>query len=145
MDGRPLSEIEITLPTIQYGNIKITATPEEWGLDTIADAPDVGVWAATYLNLFQQGFKHGATLDVDAHLGAPQSVTEEQAQRYLDEGLDGVTEVEEYDSATEAKEAAQARTAGVAPWVNPQVDSKPKPWEGGGATPVEKPVVDEGW
>lgn len=130
-----MAEIEITLPTVQYGNIKITATPEEWGLETIADAPDVGVWAATYLNLFAQGFKHGSTLDVDAHLGASQPVTEEQAQRLLDEGLGGVTEVPEGDALY--NEAA-------APWDKPQVDAKPKPWESGSAAPA-KPVVDEGW
>lgn len=131
MGGVPLSEIEIILPTIQYGNVKITATPEEWGLETIADAPDVGVWAATYLNLFQQGFKHGATLDVDAHLGAPEPPTTEQlyedaedAIKALDEGLGGVTEVDEYDSATEAKDGPEP-----APWEKPAVDSKPKPWE----------------
>jgi len=138
-----MAEIEITLPTVQYGNIKITATPEEWGLETIADAPDVGVWAATYLNLFTQGFKVGAAMDVDAHLGASQGVTEAQAQRYLDEGLGGVTEVEEHGSADEAKEATRARTAG-APW-DQKVDAKPKPWESGSAAPAAKPVIDEGW
>lgn len=146
-----MAEIEITLPTVQYGNIKIAATPEEWGLETIADAPDVGVWAATYLNLFQQGFKHGATLDVDAHLGASQGVTEAQAQRYLDEGLGGVTEVEESrldeyndDGPDDVQHAAnEARDA--APWDNPQVDAKPKPWENKSAAPAAKPVVTPGW
>lgn len=120
-----MAEIVITLPTIQYGNIKITATPEEWGLDTIADAPDVGVWAATYLNLFTQGFKHGSTLDVDAHLGASRGVTEAQAQRMLDEGLGGVTEVEDEESPT-----GQAG----APWNRPAAEVK-KPWETGTSTP----------
>lgn len=137
-----MAEIEITLPTIQYGNIKITATPEEWGLESIADAPDVGVWAATYLNLFQQGFQHGAKMDVDAHLGGSQPVTEEQAKRHLDEGLGGTTEVEEYDSATEAKEAAQARTAGAAPWDNPQ-PAVTKPWEN--PEKGNAPVLDDVW
>ena len=125
-----MAEIEITLPTIQYGNIKITATPEEWGLDAIADAPDVGVWAATYLNLFIQGFKHGSTLDVDAHLGAPQGVTEAQAQRMLDEGLGGVTEVSD---------------EGAAPWDKPAAEVK-KPWETGTSTP-DKVVegLGSGW
>lgn len=157
-----MAEIEITLPTVQYGNIKITATPEEWGLETIADAPDVGVWAATYLNLFQQGFKHGATLDVDAHLGASQGVTEAQAQRHLDEGLGGVTEVEEnqYDRKHEVLsaglddynddgpgdvQAAANEARDAAPWDNPQVDAKPKPWENKSAAPADKPVVDDIW
>lgn len=124
-----MAEIEITLPTIQYGNIKIAATPEEWGLETIADAPDVGVWAATYLNLFTQGFKHGSTLDVDAHLGAPQGVTEAQAQRMLDEGLGGVTEVDGQDPEGPGEEPTDK-----APWDKPAAEVK-KPWETGTSTP----------
>lgn len=138
-----MADIEITLPTVQYGNVKITASPEEWGLDSIADAPDVGVWAATYLNLFAQGFKHGATMDVDAHLGAPQGDPADRAREALDKGLGGVTELpeDEYDSATEAQEAAQTRTAGAAPW-EAKVDAPAKPWETGVTAPA---VVDAAW
>jgi len=120
-----MAEIEITLPTIQYGNVKITGTPEEWGLDTIADAPDVGVWAATYLNLFQQGFRHGAKMDVDAHLGAPEQSdgtdVHAEAQRLLEEQL-GASEVGEENPHPEESDPDEA------PW-NSTVDSKPKPWE----------------
>lgn len=131
-----MAEIEITLPTVQYGNVKIRGTVEEWGLDTIADAPDVGVWAATYLNLFAQGFKYGSTLDVDAHLGASKGATEAQAQRMLDEGLGGVTEVrsveqimsdEDVDTIEEARKIQEREVS--APWNKPVVDVKPKPWE----------------
>lgn len=118
------AEIEITLPTVQFGNIKIKATPEEWGLDSIADAPDVGVWAATYLNLFTQGFKHGSTMDVDAHLGASQESPEEKAQELLDEGLGGVTELPEDGPAGEGVDGD-----GAAPWDKPAPKAK-KPWEG---------------
>lgn len=141
-----MAEIEITLPTVQYGNVKITATPEEWGLEGVADAPDIGVWAATYLNLFAQGFKHGASMDVDAHLGAPQGVTEEQAQRHLDEGLGGVTELDEYNNDGPGDvDAAAIEAASDAPWNNPPVDTGKKPWETGSEAPASKPVVDEGW
>lgn len=149
-----MAEIEITLPTVQYGNVKVRATPEELGLESVDDATSLGIATAVYLNLFTQGFRSGAQMDVSAALSASQGVTEAQAQRYLDEGLGGVTEVEEYDSATEAKEAAQARYDAAysapndgpepAPWDNPQVDAKPKPWENKSAAPA-KPVVDEGW
>ncbi len=126
-----MAEIEITLPTVQYGNIKVKATPEEWGLDDISDAPDLGVWAATYLNLFIQGYAVGARMDVDAHLGASQEApapkprtinqilsdedvdTVAEAQAILDKELGGTTEVE----------------PDKAPWNEPAVDSKPKPWE----------------
>jgi hypothetical protein len=128
-----MAEIEITLPTIQYGNIKITATPEEWGLESIADAPDVGVWAATYLNLFQQGFQHGAQVGVYVHLGGSQPVTEEQARRYLDEGLGGTTEVENEESPTDQ--------AG-APWDRP-APAVSKPWENPEAS--NPPVLDDVW
>lgn len=137
-----MAEIEITLPTVQYGNIKITATPEEWGLETIADAPDVGVWAATYLNLFQQGFKHGATLDVDAHLGGSKPVTEEQAIRHLDEGLGGVTAV-----AGDQPEDDLGFPVGESdkPWDKPAEAAK-KPWETDQVTaPAVLDAIGEGW
>lgn len=141
-----MAEIEITLPTVQYGNVKVRATPEELGVNDISDSYELGVAAAVYLNLFQQGFKHGATLDVTAPQGAEQSESEEvfagavataqeEAQRLLSEGLGGATEVDEYDSATEAKEAAQARTAGAAPW-DQKVDAPAKPWETSGGSPA---------
>lgn len=129
-----MAEIEITLPTVQYGNVKITATPEEWGIADIADAPDVGVWAATYLNLFAQGFKHGAKMDVDGHLGASPEAFEGKAQELLNEGLGGVTEVPDDGADVEAK----------APWEAPAVDAKPKPWETGDK-PTATAVVSEGW
>ena len=159
-----MAEIEITLPTVQYGNVKVRATPEELGLDSVGDAAALGVAAAVYLTTFTLGFKRGAQIDVDiddsmAHVGsgpyktvsapqgASQEVSEAQAQRYLDEGLGGVTEVsedDEYDSATEAKEAAQARTSD-APWDN-KVDAKPKPWETGEQAPAAPAVkLDSSW
>lgn len=144
-----MADIEITLPTVQYGNIKITASPEEWGLDSIADAPDVGVWAATYLNLFQQGFKHGAAMDVDAHLGAPPKDPRDAvgdptaaAVAAIQDGL-GATVEDEYDSATEAKEAAQERTSDK-PWDKP-AEASPKPWETSVTAPAVLDAIGEGW
>jgi len=140
-----MAEIEITLPTVQYGNVKVRATPEELGLKSIADGYDLGVATAVYLNVFAQGFKKGASLDLDAPPAASQPTAEEQAQRHLDEGLGGVSEVDEYDSAAEAREATQARTAKAAPWDKPAVASQSKPWENGAKPPANRPVVDEGW
>ncbi len=113
-----MAEIEITLPTVQYGNVKVRATPEELGVNDISDSYELGVAAAVYLNLFQQGFKHGATLDVTAPQGAAQSEAGPSAQELLDEGLGGVTEVPE----------------GAAPWDKPVVDAPAKPWETEAAT-----------
>lgn len=163
-----MAEIEITLPTVQYGNVKVRATPEELGVN-ISEPGSVGMIAAMYLNLFTQGFKRGSEVnvtldpetDVSAPQGASQGVTEAQAQRYLDEGLGGVTEVEEnkYDRKHEVLssgldeynddgpgdvQAAANEARDAAPWDNPQVDAKPKPWENKSAAPA-KPVVDEGW
>lgn len=124
-----MAEIEITLPTVQFGNVKVRATPQELGLDSISDASALGIGAAIYLNLFTQGFKTGSQMDVKAPSGASQGPSVPEAQVMLDEGLGGVTELSEegeYDSATEAKEAAQARSA---PWDEPAVDSKTPPWE----------------
>ena len=130
-----MSEVEFTLPTVQYGNVKVRATPEELGLEGVGDAAALGVATATYLNLFQQGFKHGAAMDVDAHLGTPQGAPEVQAQELLDEGLGGVTEVPEYkvgDTVTVG--GIEFTKHGEAPW-EAKVDAKPKPWETGTQAP----------
>lgn len=138
-----MSEIEITLPTVQYGNVKVRATPEELGVD-IASPAAVGTATAIYLNLFLQGWATGSSMDVTASpaegLSAPQGaaqndrvsqaiaevVADEKAIRALDEGLGGATEVDEYDSATEAKE--QWQDTDYAPW-DQKVAAQPKPWE----------------
>jgi hypothetical protein len=63
---------------------------------------------------------------------SPRTVDEanEMARQVIEKELGSVTEVSEegeYDSAAEAREATQARTAG-APWAN-KVQPKKKPWE----------------
>ena len=146
-----MAEIEITLPTIQYGNIKIKATPEEWGLDTIADAPDVGVWAATYLNLFQQGFKHGSTLDVDARLGASQEAAPGNPQAAAERLADGrkprtVDEANEMAAQLIKQElGATEIKAQTPPWDKEEVASKPKPWETGAQAAKPAPKVTADW
>lgn len=135
-----MAKIETTLPTVQFGNVKVTFSPEELGLSDISDSHALGVAAAVYLSLFTQGFKVGASMEVvpglqevsqkatSAPVGGVQGLDEVRALALLDEGLGGVTEVpeDEYDSASEAKAATQERTA---PWTEPAVDAKPKPWE----------------
>ena len=167
-----MAEIEITLPTVQYGNIKIRATPEEWGLEGIATAANVGVWAAVYLNLFQQGFQHGATLDVDAHLGASHEDREDKMVRelreaftgtleLLNEGLGGVTELHVGDdfaksynddgpgdvqaAANEARDDDDPEGVDSdpdAPWSRTVVDTKKKPWETSGKAPAAPAKID---
>ena len=128
-----MSEIEITLPTVQYGNVKVKATPEEMGLESIADSHALGVAAGVYLNLFLQGFKVGSQMDVSAPVSASEGDVGAQAQEWLDEGLGGVTEVPAGDVV--AHEGA--------PWEQPAVDAKPKPWEA--EATASKAVVTEGW
>lgn len=135
-----MAEIEITLPTVQYGNVKVRATPEELGVD-ISSPAAVGTATAIYLNLFTQGFKVGASMDVTASptegLSAPVSASQHddmvKAHELLDEGLGGVTEVPDEVSEVSSK----------APWTE-KVDAPKKPWETDGV-PAPKPVVDEGW
>lgn len=121
-----MAEIEITLPTVQYGNVKVRATPEAFGLVTMADAYELGVATAVYLNLFQQGFKHGATMDVTAPQGAVQSEVDRvidetlKAAQILADGLGGATEVEESPYPNDDI---------TPPWDKPAADAKPKPWE----------------
>lgn len=135
-----MAEIEITLPTVQFGNVKLRATPEELGLESVADTYALGVQAAVLLNLFSQGFKVGGALDVSAPqeaTSAPvsgvQGLDEVRAQALLDEGLGGVTEVE-YQGTAEGQQAAveAETTTQSAPWTE-TVDAPKKPWE------------DEGW
>ena len=137
-----MAEIEITLPTVQYGNVKVRMTPEEMGISSIADADVLGTAAAVYLNLFSQGFKVGAAMDVSAPEKPSQGATVEQAKRMLDEGLGGVTEVPGYGGV----EGDGLFNEAKAPWTEPAVDSQPKPWETGTNTP-DKAVValGDGW
>lgn len=127
-----MAEIEITLPTVQYGNVKIRATPEELGVNDISDSYGLGVAAAVYLNLFTQGYTYGAALDIDAPQkpsAAPQGAEQSEVDRVIDEtlkaaqiladGLGGVTEVEEEGAAP------------AAPW-DAKVEAKPKPWQSDG-------------
>lgn len=117
---------------VQYGYVEFTQ--EMGGLD-----PENLAYAyVNYVYAFQKAEQDAIKAiqeGVSAPVPASQPVTEEQAQRLLDEGLGGVTEVPEGDALY--NEAA-------APWDKPQVDAKPKPWESGSAAPA-KPVVDEGW
>lgn len=179
-----MAEIEFLLPTVQYGNVKVRATPEELGIDGVQDAGALGVAAAVYLNLFSQGFKLGAGMDVEYDGGgtkppapepilpvgadgaAEQRVHDDLKPRTVDEANAmaaaiikqelGASEVDEYDSATEAQEAAQARSQAAydaaydapndgpepAPWES-TVDAKPKPWETGKAAPTNAVKVAE--
>ena len=128
-----MSEIEITLPTVQYGNVKLRATPEELGLDGPADTYALGVQAAVLLNLFSQGFKVGGALDVSAPQAPSQGDPVEESQALLDDLLGGVTVVE-YQGTAEGQQAAveAETTTQSAPWTE-TVDAPKKPWE------------DEGW
>lgn len=123
-----MSEIEITLPTVAYGNVKVRATPEELGLSSLADAHALGVASAVYLATFTLGFKEGARIDVTAPQEpsrgevdqSPQEAenVHERAVQALREGL-GATEV----GAEEGKP----------PW-NKKTEAKKRPWEAGAAS-----------
>lgn len=131
-----MAEIEIILPTVQYGNVKAKFTPEEFGLsptDQLVDPTALGVAVAVYLNLFAQGFKAGSQMDVSAPVAASQHDDMVKAHEILAKGLGGVTEIDEQDP----------EGPGEAPW-NSTVDAKPKPWESGEAAP-KAAVVSSEW
>jgi len=163
-----MSEIEITLPTVQYGNVKVRATPEELGLHGIDDAYELGAATAVYLNLFTQGYKVGSAMDVTAPLSASQSepeqssqdeeIAHEKAVQALSEGLGGVTELPEHEigdkvtvggieftkhSETPWAEDGPDIPPTSAPWSDvTAVAPKKKPWE----TDVTAPaVLDAAW
>lgn len=143
-----MSEIEITLPTVQYGNVKLTCQPEELD-DLIKSADTLGVATAVYLNIFTQGFKAGSQMDVSAPQGASQHDDMVKAHELLDEGLGGVTEVrsveqimsdEGVDTIDQARKIQEREVS--APWEKDAVAPQPKPWE----TDVTAPVVlDASW
>ena len=151
-----MAEIEFLLPTVQYGNLKVRATPEELGLD-LTDAAGLGATYAVYLNAFTQGFKQGSQIDVTVDIkavqqgaqapaepppGDPQAaadrVANDQPPRTVDEANAmalavikqelGATVVE--DDTSEVSDDGE----NDAPWnkKTSTVDTKPKPWETGG-------------
>lgn len=145
-----MAEIEITLPTVQYGNVKVRATPEELGIDDLSNADQVGIVTAIYLNLFTQGFKLGSQMDVSAPVSASQEApgpkartisevlsdedvdTVAEAQAILDKELGGVTVVDEGESDEP-----------LAPWERDALAPERKPWE---TDDVTAPVVlDAAW
>lgn len=140
-----MAEVEILFPTVQYGNVKLRATPEELGLEGPADAYALGVQTAVLLNLFTQGFKAGSQLDVSGAPAPSAEPTENEAQAAVQEIQQqlGATVVE--DSSEAAYDAAyDAPNDGPepAPWES-TVDAKPKPWETGKAAPSNAVKVAE--
>ncbi len=141
-----MAEIELTLPTVQYGNVKVRATPEELGLTNVASASDLGVAAAVYVNLFTQGFKVGAALDVEIGKGVVESEvgSPEAAARRLDDDLKPRTVDEANAMAAEVIKRELGATVVEetdVPWEG-EVDASPKPWENGGNKPTKVAEID---
>lgn len=154
-----MAEIEILFPTVQYGNVKLRATPEELGLEGPADAYALGVQSAVLLNLFTQGFKTGSQLDVSASQEAPPGDPQAAADRLADgrspRTVDeanamaaevikqelGATEVDEDSDEDESPYPNEDITP---PWEKDStVDTKKKPWENGSVAPKVTPKVAE--
>lgn len=125
-----MAEVEFLLPTVQYGNVKVRATPEELGLADL-DAGGLGAAYAVFLNLFTQGFHKGSEIDVEwtgsDTAALPRDVLE-RAQEAITEAL-GATEIPDPEDWVDPD---GPETSDDAPWKQ-QVDSKPKPWETGSA------------
>ncbi len=130
-----MAEVEILFPTVQYGNVKLRATPEELGLDGPADAYALGVQSAVLLNLFTQGFKAGSQLDVSGAPAPSAEPTENEAQA-------AIQEIQSQLGATEMDDDAPNDGPEPAPWES-AVDAKPKPWENGSVAPKVTPKVAE--
>lgn len=135
-----MAEIEITLPTVQYGNVKVRATPEELGVD-ISSPAAVGTATAIYLNLFTQGFKAGASMDVTASptegLKAPVAASQSEVDRVVDETLKAAQILADgLGGATEVEESPYPNDDITPPWDKPAADAKPKPWETSGGSPA---------
>lgn len=144
-----MAEIEFLLPTVQYGNVKVRATPEELGIDGVQDAGALGVAAAVYLNLFSQGFKLGAGMDVEYDGGgtrppAPDPIerVEVDPEELIKTTLGATTISEEEATQDPMFDPDGPETSDDAPW-SQSVDSKPKPWETGKAAPTNAVKVAE--
>lgn len=148
-----MAEIEITLPTVQYGNVKLTCKPEELD-ELIKTADSVGMAAALYLNIFTQGFKAGAQMDVSASVSASQEAAPGDPQAAADRLADGRSP-RTVDEANEmAKQVIESELGSVTevpagdvvahetpPWDKPAAEVK-KPWETEVTAPV---VIDATW
>jgi hypothetical protein len=161
-----VSEIEITLPTVQYGNVKVRATPEELGAD-LESPHSLGVALAVFQNLFTQGWVQGSQMDVSAPQGAsqeaapgdPQAAADRLAEgrppRTVDEANEMATQIikdtlgasveEEYtamdyngDGPGDVDRAAYSEAP---PWDKPATEVK-KPWEAEVTAPA---VLDAAW
>lgn len=130
-----MAEIEITLPTVTYGNVKVKGTPEEFGISSLADAAELGVATAVYLNAFSQGWKIGAGIDVQ--------VSAEQVGVTPDAAHEAAVEAIKTLSATEVDEQ-DPEGPGQAPWDSsaPAVDTVKKPWENGSAAPAKPAAIN---
>lgn len=118
-----MAEIEFLLPTVQYGNVKVRATPEELGLPGVADAATLGTVAAVYLNAFQQGFKRGADIDVDIDDPTTDLSEHTTAVDQIRNDL-GATVVEENDTSEVSDDGVND-----APWNKTPTAAVSKPWE----------------
>lgn len=136
-----MAEIEITLPTVQYGNVKVRATPEEFGFEL--DEPGAfGYALAIYQTTFTLGFKDGSQVDVMAPVAASYSEPTEEAVNLLASGLGGVSKVEEHEDVDTIQGSHASGLEPEAPW-NRKVDAKPKPWET--SATGKAPVVTADW
>lgn len=117
-----MAEIELTIPTVQYGNVKIRATPEELGLKGL-DPYTTGMMAGTWLVLATMGFEESKKLDLDPHAEFKAEVTGQYQES--PEEPHPITEV----SPEEAEEIIKTLGATtVEPWTKTQPQAK-KAWE----------------
>ncbi len=127
-----MAEIEILLPTVQYGNVRITGTPEEFGVELNAPG-SIGEMAAVYLNLFTQGFQAGALRDVEYHGNNVGTTDVDMTAKATIQSELGASVLMEYNHDGPGDvDAAHTEAASETPW-DGEVPASPKPWENNGA------------
>lgn len=139
-----MAEIEFTIPTIQYGNVKLRGTPEEFGVE-LAAAGSIGEMVAVYTNLFTQGFRVGSERDVEyngsaASAPAPEPEDDDLTATRIIQGQLGSTTVIEH---TDSEPSADDGTTSELPWEG-EVKAAPKPWENQGAPKAPVKAPDKG-
>lgn len=124
-----MADITFRVPSkaVQYGYIELPVSVEEGA------SPEA--LASVYVNFvyaFQKEEQAAIKRLLDAPQAASQPVTEEQAKRYLDEGLGGTTELSD-----------DGQNEDVKPWDKPAPEVK-KPWEQE-SKPSVVDALGDGW
>ena len=121
---------------ITYGYVEVSGTPEEFGIQSVADAEAIGITYSHYVNRYLEGEVEGIRQVTGEVPSTPKKAPGKPV-----EGVSGVRQVEpdaEAQALIEKGLGATVVEESEAPWTKPAEASKPKPWENGATPKVAK-------